>query len=97
MRLLNSRSEYNRCSLPRLVVEDSFEKAVSDEDEEKEEERNTVHDNEREPAAVRLNSKTKPSSGANSNSSKTNRQRDQPADIRNYFKKQNSDQVQGIT
>ncbi len=72
VRLLNSCSEYNRCSLPRLVVEDSFEKAASDEDTEKEVARNsTEHDNEREPAAVRLNSKTKPSSGANSNSSKT--------------------------
>ena len=45
VRLLNSRSEYNRCSVPRLVVEDSYEKAASDEDAEKEEERNTVHDN----------------------------------------------------
>ena len=95
MRLLNSRSEYNRCSLPRLVVEDSFEKAASDEDTEKEEIRNsTEHDNEREPAAVRLNSKTKPSSGANSNSSKTSTHRE-PADIRTYFKKQKNDK--GVT
>ena len=96
VRLLNSRSEYNRCSLPRLVVEDSFEKAASDEDTEKEEARNsTEHDNEREPAAVRLNSKTKPSSGANSNSSKTSTHREQPADIRTYFKKQKDDK--GVT
>ena len=98
MRLLNSRSEYNRCSLPRLVVEDSFEKAASDEDTEKEEARNsTEHDNEREPAAVRLNSRKKSSSGKNINAAKTNGQRDKPADIRNYFKKQKSDQVQGVT
>ena len=96
VRLLNSRSEYNRCSLPRLVVEDSFEKAASDEDTEKEEKRNsTEHDNEREPAAVRLNSKTKPSSRANSNSSKTSTHREQPADIRTYFKQQKDDK--GVT
>ena len=52
MRLLNSRSEYSRCSLPRLIVEDSYEKAVSDMDTEKEEERiSKEHANEREPAA----------------------------------------------
>ena len=97
MRLLNSRTEYNRCSLPRLVVEGSFEKAANDEDTEKEEKRNTEPDNEREPAAVRLKSKKKSSSGENSNAAKTNKQTDQPADIRNYFKKQKSDQVQGVT
>ena len=89
---------YNRCSLPRLVVEGSFEEAVNDEDTEKEEERNSTEpDNEREPAAVRLNSRKKSSSGENSNAAKTNGQRDQPADIRNYFKKQKSDKVQGVT
>ena len=98
VRLLNSRSEYNRCSVPRLVVEDSYEKAASDEDAEKEEERNTVHDNEREPAAVTLNSNKKSSSGKNkknSNAVKTNGQGDQSADIRNYFMKQKSDR--GVT
>ena len=96
VRLLNSRSEYNRCSVPRLVVEDSYEKATSDEDTEKDEDRNiTGHDNEREPAAVRLNSNKTSSSGENRNAVKTNRQSDQSVDIRNYFTKQKSDR--GVT
>ena len=96
MRLLNSRSEYNRCSLPRLVVEDSHEKAASDEVAEKDEERNiTEHENEREPAAVSLNSKNMSSSGENKKAVKTNRPSDQLADIRNYFAKQKSDR--GVT
>ena len=98
MRLLNSRSEYSRCSLPRLVIEDSHEKAVSDEVVEKEETRNsTEHVNERDPAAVRLNPKKTSSSGKTNKSVKTNGQNDQTADIRNYFnsKKQKSDR--GVT
>ena len=60
VRLLNSRSEYSRCSLPRLIVEDSYEKTVSDTDTEKEEERiPKEHANEREPAVVELNSNKK--------------------------------------
>ena len=47
VRLLNSRSEYSRCSLPRLVIEDGHEKAVSDEVVEKEEKRNSENVNER--------------------------------------------------
>ena len=98
VRLLNSRSEYSRCSLPRLIVEDSHEKAVSDEVAEKEEKRNcTEHVNERGPAAVSLNPKKTSSSGKINKSVKTNGQNDQTADIRNYFnsKKQKSDR--GVT
>ena len=32
VRLLNSRSEYSRCSLPRLTVEESYEKAENETD-----------------------------------------------------------------
>ena len=32
MRLLNSRSEYSRCSLPRLTVKESYEKAENETD-----------------------------------------------------------------
>ena len=92
---LNSRSEYSRCSLPRLVIEDSHEKAVSDEATEKEEERNSEHDNERDPAIVRLNPIKASSSGKNKKSAKTNGQNDPSADIRNYFTKQKSDR--GVT
>ena len=56
-----------------FAVEDRFEKAIREENTEKEEERNsTVHDNEREPAAVRLNSRKTPSSGEYSVSAETN-------------------------
>ena len=95
MRLLNSRSEYSRCSLPRLVIEDSHEKAVNDEVVEKEEERNSEHVNERDPATVRLNPSKTSSSGKNRKTAKTNGQNDTTADIRNYFTKQKSDR--GVT
>ena len=95
VRLLNSRSEYSRCILPRLVIEDSHEKAVSDEVVEKEEKRNSEHDNERDPATVRLNPSKTSSSGKNKKTAKTNGQNDPSADIRNYFTKQKSDR--GVT
>ena len=96
VRLLNSRSEYSRCSLPRLTIEDSYEKAVSDKDTEKEEERISKENaNEREPAVVELNSNRKSSSGENRKSLKTNGHSDKSADIRNYFTKQKSDR--GVT
>ena len=63
MRLLNSRSEYSRCSLPRLIVEDSYEKTVSDTDTEKEEERiPKEHANESDKSADIRNYFTKQNS-----------------------------------
>ena len=97
VRLLNSRSEYSRCSLPRLVIEDSHEKAESDKVPEKEEERNSENVNERDPAAVSLNPTKTSSSGKIRKTAKTNRQNDQSADIRTYFNFKSQKSDRGVT
>ena len=71
---------------------------MSDKVTEKEEKRNsTEHVNERDPAAVRLNPKKTSSSGKSNKSVKTNGQKEQTADIRNYFNSNKQKSDRGVT
>ena len=99
MRLLNSRSEYSRCSLPRLVVEESYEKAENENDKQEVAGEPKVNDKEKEPAKARSESSNEPSLGQNRNERKTNSQtqRQNVADIRFYFKQKQNFDDSGVT
>ena len=86
MRLLNSRSEYSRCSLPRLTVEESYEKAENETDMKEVAGEPKVNVKEKEPATARSESINEPSMGQIRNLRKTNGQRQNTADIRFHFK-----------
>ena len=96
VRLLNSRSEYSRCSLPRLTVEESYEKAENETDMKEVAGEPRVNAKEKESVKVRSDSGNEPSLGKNRNLRKTNGQTQNPADIRFHFKKQNSED-KGVT
>ena len=96
MRLLNSRSDYSRCSLPRLTVEESYEKAESETDKKEVAGEPTVDAKEKESVNARSDSNNEPSLGKNRNLRKTNGQTNNPADIRFHFKKKNSED-KGVT
>ena len=97
MRLLNSRSEYSRCSLPRLIVEESYEKAVNENDKQEVAGEPKVNDKEKEPATARSESSNEPSLGQNRNLRKTNSQRQNVADIRFHFKQKQNFDDRGVT
>ena len=99
MRLLNSRSEYSRCSLPRLVVEESYEKAENENDKQEVAGEPKVNDKEKEPATAKSDSSNEPSLGQNRNERKTNSQtqRQNVADIRFYFKQKQNFDDSGVT
>ena len=96
VRLLNSRSEYSRGSLPRLTVEESYEKAENETDMKEVAGEPRVNAKEKESVKVRSDSGNEPSLGKNRNLRKTNGQTQNPADIRFHFKKQNSED-KGVT
>ena len=97
VRLLNSRSEYSRCSLPRLVVEESYEKAENENDKQEVAGEPKVNDKEKEPATAKSDSSNEPSLGQNRNERKTNSQRQNIADIRFYFKQKQNFDDSGVT
>ena len=96
VRLLNSKSEYSRCSLPRLVVEGT--EGIESDDRKEEEGEPKVNDREIEPP--KASSVTISGSSLRKNNkkgAKTNGQNNGNSDIRSHFvvKKQNSDR--GVT
>ena len=96
VRLLNSKSEYSRCSLPRLVVEGT--EGIESDDRKEEEGEPKVNDREIEPP--KASSETISDSSLRKNNkkgAKTNGQNNGNSDIRSHFvvKKQNSDR--GVT
>ena len=94
VRLLNSKSEYSRCSLPRLVVEGT--EGLEGIDKKEDEGELNVNDREIEPPPVRSGTNTGLNLRENKKGAKTNGQRDRTSDIRSHFpKKQNGDR--GVT
>ena len=93
LRLLNSKSEYSRCSLPRLVVEGT--EGVEGDDDKKEAE-GELHEKDREiePPPARSNTNNELDLRKDRSLAKTNGHR--KSDIRSHFvKQQNSDR--GVT
>ena len=93
LRLLNSKSEYSRCSLPRLVVEGT--EGVEGDDDKKEAE-GELHEKDREiePPPARSNTNNELDLRKDRSLAKTNGHR--KTDIRSHFvKQQNSDR--GVT
>ena len=92
VRLLNSKSEYSRCSLPRLVVEGT--EGIENDDEKQDEGEHNVNDRELEPPPVRAD--TNNGLSLRKDLAKTNKQVYRTSDIRSHFvKKQKSDR--GVT
>ena len=92
MRLLNSKSEYLRCSLSRLVVEGT--EGLENDDEKQDEGERNVNDRELEPPPVRAD--TNNGLSLRKDLAKTNKQVYRTSDIRSHFvKKQKSDR--GVT
>ena len=93
VRLLNSKSEYSRCSLPRLVVEGT--EGLEGIDKKEDEGEPNVNDREIEPPPVRSGTNSGLNLRENEKGAKTNGQRNKSTDIRSHFKKQKSDR--GVT
>ena len=88
--LLNSKSEYSRCNLPRLVVEGT--EGLDGIDKKEDEGEPNVHDREIEPPPVRSGTNSGLNLRENKKGAKTNRQKNGTSDIRLHFpKKQNGD------
>ena len=61
VQILNSKGEYSRCSLPRLVVEDSFKSDKKVEDSEKDlNERTEMKKEEEKQTTAKSDTKTEP-------------------------------------
>ena len=93
VRLLNSKSEYSRCSLPRLVVEGT--EGIEGDDKKEGEGEHHVNDREVEPPPVRSETNSGLSLKEDKKGAKTNGQEYRTSDIRSHFKKQTSDR--GVT
>ena len=93
VRLLNSKSEYSRCSLPRLVVEGT--EGIEGDDKKEDEGEHHVNDREVEPPPVRSETNSGLSLKEDKKGAKTNGQEYRTSDIRSHFKKQTSDR--GVT
>ena len=97
VRLLNSKSEYSRCSLPRLVVEGT--EGIESDDKKEDEGEPNVNDREIEPPTARSESISALSLRKNKKGAKTNGQEYKNSDIRSHFvvEKQQQKSDRGVT
>ena len=94
---MNSRGEFSRCSLPRLVIEDSSKIDRKEGSFEKEEQRREMIGEESEPALAESSNQREPTISKGKSrilKTKTKRQVQKLADIKTYFK---SDGDRGLT
>ena len=97
VRILNSRGEFSRCSLPRLVIEDSIKIDRKEESFEKEKQRREMIGEESESTIAESNNQREPTVLKGKNrvlKTKTKGQVQKLADIKTYFK---SDGDRGLT
>ena len=94
VRILNSRGEFSRCSLPRLVIEDSSKIDRKEGSFEKEEQRREMIGEESEPALAESSNQREPEGKRRILKTKTKRQVQKLATIKTYFK---SDGDRGLT
>ena len=95
-KILNSRGEFSRCSLPRLVIEDSYEKDTKERDTERDE-NDKLKIEEKEPADAELDTRreqTNASNGIKSRRQTTKTKGQKLVDIRQHFK---SDSDRGLS
>ena len=83
VRLLNSKSKYSRCSLPRLVVEGA--EGLGGIDKKADDWEPNVNEREIEPLPVRSDTINGQSLRKNRNLAKTNGQKYGASDIRSHF------------
>ena len=98
VRLLNSKSEYSRCSLPRLVVEGT--EGIESDDKKEDEGEPSVNDREIEPPTARSESISGLSLRKNNKKgAKTSGQEYRNSDIRSHFvvEKQQPKSDRGVT
>ena len=96
VKILNSRGEFSRCSLPRLVIEDSFEKDMKERDTERDE-NDKLKIEEKEPADAELDTRREQinaSNGIKSRRQQTKTKGQKLVDIRQHFK---SDSDRGLS
>ena len=94
---MNSRGEFSRCSLPRLVIEDSIKIDRKEESFEKEKQRREMIGEESESTIAESNNQREPTVLKGKNrvlKTKTKGQVQKLADIKTYFK---SDGDRGLT